>query len=279
MKRNGILLGRVLFPTDFSMYAQATFEYIRDLQGVGEAVLMNVIDNRHLTEEVEVLTIRAKAELAKLEAAFGKKRVPVRSLIKVGTPSREIAKAADEVDASLILMGARGTSLFREMFLGSTTSDVMRQSTRPILIIRFKMEKERVCQDLLGKILFATDFSEPSRRALVQLKGLKEAGAKELVLVHVVDRGETEEEVQKLRESAEKELKGIEDEFRADGWRVKTNTVVGIASKEIMSLAVAENASLIAVGARGQGINEKLIVGSTTEALARRADMPILILR
>lgn len=279
MKGNGVLLGRVLFPTDFSMYTQATFEYIRDLQGVGEAVLMNVIDNRHLTEEVEILTIRAKAELAKLEAAFGKKGVPVRSLIKVGTPSQEIAKTADEVDASLILMGARGTSLFREMFLGSTTLDVMRQSTRPILIIRFKMEKERVCRDLLGKILFATDFSEPSRRALVPLKGLKEAGAKELVLVHVVDRGETEEEVQKLHESAEKELKGIEDEFRADGWRVKTNTVVGIASKEIMSLAVAENASLIAVGARGQGINEKLIVGSTTEALARRADMPVLILR
>lgn len=279
MKGNGVLLGRVLFPTDFSMYAQAVFEYVRDLQGVGEAVLMNVIDNRHLTEELEILTIRAKAELAKLEAAFGKKGVPVRSLIKVGTPSQEIAKTADEVDASLILMGGRGTSLFREMFLGSTTSDVMRQSTRPILIIRFKMEKEGVCQDLLGKILFATDFSEPSRRALVPLKGLKEAGAKELVLVHVVDRGETEEAVQKLRESAEKELKGIEDEFRADGWRVKTNTVVGIASKEIMSLAVAENASLIAVGARGQGINEKLIVGSTTEALARRADMPVLILR
>jgi len=71
----------------------------------------------------------------------------------------------------------------------------------------------------------------------------------------------------------------VEGELRADGWHVKTIATIGIASKEIVSLANAENASLIAVGARGKGAVEKLLVGSTAEALARRADRPVLILR
>jgi len=281
------LLEKAVFPTDFSTYAQAVFECVKDLRGVGEVILVNVIDSRkYSSSSVEILTIRARAELAKLEKTLEETKVPVRSLIKVGIPSQEIVKTADEVDASVILMGARGLSLFREVLLGSTTSDVMRQSKRPILITRLKLieksgkvEWEKVCQDLLGKILFATDFSEPSQRALGLLKKLRANGAEEMVLVHVVDRGETEEEAGKLREAAEKELKTVEDGLHADDWHVKSIVTVGVASKEITSLADAENASLIALGACGKGLIDRLLVGSTAEAVARRADRPVLILR
>jgi nucleotide-binding universal stress UspA family protein len=281
------LFRRILFPTDFSLYADAVLDCVKDLRGLREIVLLNIIDTRmHLSLGVEILSQRAKSELAKLEKTFRDKGAVVRSLVKAGIPSQEIVMTANEEDASLIVMGARGVSLFREMFLGSTTSDVMRNSKRPVLIIRFKLvEKlgkikcERVCRDLLGKILFATDFSEQSQRALGLLETLKESGASELVLVHVVDRGETEEEAQALRAAAEKELVGVEHELRDDGWRVKSIATIGIASKEIISIANAENASLIAVGARGKGIIEGLLVGSTAEAMARRADRPVLILR
>jgi len=281
------LFRRILFPTDFSLYADAVLDCVKDLRGLREIVLLNIIDTRmHLSLGVEILSQRAKSELAKLEKTFRDKGAVVRSLVKAGIPSQEIVMTANEEDASLIVMGARGVSLFREMFLGSTTSDVMRNSKRPVLIIRFKLvEKlgkikcERVCRDLLGKILFATDFSEQSQRALGLLETLKESGASELVLVHVVDRGETEEEAQALRAAAEKELVGVEHELRDDGWRVKSIATIGIASKEVTSTANTENASLIAVGARGKGIIEGLLVGSTAEAMARRADRPVLILR
>ena len=281
------LFRRVLFPTDFSSYADAVLDCVKDLRGLREIVLLNSIDTRmHLSLGVEILSQRAKSELVKLEEPLRYRGVIVRSLIKAGIPWQEITKTADEEDASLILMGARGVSLFREMFLGTTTSDVVRNSNRPVLIVRFKLveklgkiECERVCQDLLGKILFATDFSEQSQRALGLLETLKESGANELVLVHVVDRGETEEEAQALRAAAEKELMGVEHELGEDGWRVRSIATVGIASKEIISIANAENASLIAVGARGKGVIEGLLVGSTAEAVARRADRPVLILR
>jgi nucleotide-binding universal stress UspA family protein len=283
------LFRKVLIPTDFSLYADAVLGCVKDLRGLQDVVLLNVIDRRlHLGPELSVDTLSqtARDELAKLEKTFRDGGPVARSLVKVGIPPREIVMTADEEDASVIVMGARGTSLFRELFLGSTTADVMRHSRKPVLIIRFKLVKklgniecERVCQDLLGKILFATDFSEQSRRALGLLQTLKESGAKELVLVHVVDRGENEEEAQALRAAAEKELTGLEHELREKGWRVKSIATIGIASKEIISIANAENASVIAVGARGKGIIEELLVGSTAEAIARRADRPVLILR
>jgi nucleotide-binding universal stress UspA family protein len=282
------LFRRVLFPTDFSLYADAALGCVKELRGLREIVLLNVIDRRmHLSVllTVEMLSQTARGDLAKLEKTVRDGGAVVRSLVKVGIPPREIVMTANEEDASVIVMGARGTSLFRELFLGSTTSDVMRNSRKPVLIIRFKLVKklgniecERVCQDLLGKILFATDFSEQSRRALGLLQTLKESGAKELVLVHVVDRGENEE-AQALQAAAQKELTGLEHELREEGWRVKSIATIGIASKEIISIANAENASLIAVGARGKGIIEELLVGSTAEAIARRADRPVLVLR
>ena len=283
------LFRRVLIPTDFSLYADAVLGCVKDLRGLREVVLLNVIDRRmHLGLElsVENLSQTAKHELMELEGAFRDGGAVARSLVKVGIPPREIVMSANEEDASVIVMGARGTSLFRDLFLGSTTSDVMRYSKKPVLIIRFnlvkklgKIECERVCQDLLGKTLFATDFSEQSQRALGLLQTLKESGANELVLVHVVDRGENEEQAKAFQAAAQKELTELEHDLREEGWHVKSIVTVGIASKEIISIANAENASLIAVGARGKGIIEELLVGSTAEAIARRADRPVLILR
>ena len=41
---------------------------------------------------------------------------------------------------------------------------------------------------MFHKILFPTDFSEVSNKALECVKGLKECGAKEVILLHVIDQ-------------------------------------------------------------------------------------------
>jgi len=53
-----------------------------------------------------------------------------------GEPDEEIAKVVESVDGPLLVMGAYGHSRVRELILGSTTVQVLRKTTCPVLLYR-----------------------------------------------------------------------------------------------------------------------------------------------
>jgi nucleotide-binding universal stress UspA family protein len=59
-----------------------------------------------------------------------------RSLAGSGRIAQEIIEAADEADASLIVMGSRGVSNIRSLLLGSVAHKVLQMSSQPVLIAR-----------------------------------------------------------------------------------------------------------------------------------------------
>lgn len=56
-------------------------------------------------------------------------------VIKTGRSWRCILDSADEVDADLIVIGARKHNAMEKLFLGSTSNKVAQHSTRPLLIV------------------------------------------------------------------------------------------------------------------------------------------------
>jgi nucleotide-binding universal stress UspA family protein len=58
-----------------------------------------------------------------------------RGLIRLGVAAEVILAIADEVDASLIVMGARRVPSLAEMLLGSVSHQVVRRSRRPVLFV------------------------------------------------------------------------------------------------------------------------------------------------
>ncbi len=64
------------------------------------------------------------------------KKVSVTSLVRVGAPAKEIAECASRVQAELIVMGRGGGRALRDTFLGSTAERVVRQTQRPVLVVR-----------------------------------------------------------------------------------------------------------------------------------------------
>ena len=59
----------------------------------------------------------------------------------VGEAAPTIAKAAEDLDADLIVMGSRGQSALKGLFFGSVSNGVLAQSKCPMLIIRGEMPK------------------------------------------------------------------------------------------------------------------------------------------
>lgn len=59
-----------------------------------------------------------------------------RVLPRDGIPFVETLRVAEEEEACLIVLGTKGRSAVAEMLAGSTFENVIRQSRRPVLVVR-----------------------------------------------------------------------------------------------------------------------------------------------
>jgi len=149
---------------------------------------------------------------------------------------------------------------------------------------------------MFKKILYPTDFSDSARAALAYVKKLHEAGATQVVLLHVYDsrlidlHWEIEAEygkksvmqakedvVKKLLDASYKRLQGLEAELKDAGFATELIVVEGIPYREITQTALKKDVSLIVMGSHGEhGVVER-IIGSTTERVLREASVPVLV--
>lgn len=271
------MFDKVLLAHDLSSYAKNSLRCIGCMK-IKELLVLHVLD----PTKVSSWRLDEAKEKAQFVLETEKPRgIKTRVLVKEGLPAKEIIRVANKEDVSLMIMGARGVGLFREALLGSVSSDVLRFSNKSILIIRHKMLGKHLQEctgNLFESVLYATDFSGYSERALVQLvKILKEQKAKKVTLLHIVDKGETEEEIKNLAQRAERKLKELAGPLQ--GVEVETHIEVGEPYREIIRYAESEGVTLIALGARGKGVFEELIIGSTSENVVRHSTKPCLVLR
>jgi nucleotide-binding universal stress UspA family protein len=131
-------------------------------------------------------------------------------------------------------------------------------------------------------IVWASDGSEHSDRALDYARGLAEAKSARLVAVHVkeviVGRAGgypvqvDEEEVEQKIQGQAKDLKdaGINASYEQRG------TTAGGAAHAIADAAKEAGAELVVVGTRGQGPISGLLLGSVTHRLLHVAPCPVL---
>jgi nucleotide-binding universal stress UspA family protein len=278
---------KILYATDFSEYAQKITECLGEISGIKEIIILHVIDTKRIAygEENESVLIK-KAELILQEQKNRLESIGkiVKTKVKVGIPSREILRTADEERPSLIVMGARGMSLIKDILLGSVSSDVLRYGKTNLLIMRHKFLEqlvrdafEKYCDRIFSKVLYPTDFSKSADQTLSILKQIPDTG--KIILVHAVDKGETKEELDTFVKEAGIKLKNIQKHLTEAGFNVEYHIHIGDPVYEINIVAEEEDVSLIAMGTRGKGLIEELRLGSTTENVMRYTKRPVLVLR
>lgn len=93
-------------------------------------------DNAATYELVEGLKTAAKKILEQCEKEADKNNVPIRTMFKLGDPSKIIIELASSNDYDLIIMGSRGRSTFQELLLGSVSLKVTHHAKCPVMVIR-----------------------------------------------------------------------------------------------------------------------------------------------
>ena len=143
---------------------------------------------------------------------------------------------------------------------------------------------------MFAKILYPTDFSDVSKKALAYLRRLKDAGAKEIVILHVIDQRKIEAIalygtsgslvfIKKMEEEARKEVIAIEEELKKCGFEAKARIEAGIPLREILRVEEEEKVSLIIIGSHGKTNIREMFMGSVSEKVIRRAKNPVLVIK
>ncbi len=284
------MLGRVLVPTDFSDNAKKILLCLTKIPGITEVVLQHVVDATHYTKrgwthEPHIRNAKIKiGEEKELLEDLGFSVTVAVDVITSGDIATAILKRAKNEHVSFIIMGSRGRGLIRGLLLGSVSSDVLRYGKTHLLLLRNDLLGEpdgavfkRHCPGIFSRVLFPTDFSGPADEALSFLKGLEGLG--EIHLLHVVTKGETQEEVESNINEATTKLGEIIDDLVGAGLSVKVHIRLGRPTDEIVSIVESEDISLVLMSSHGKGFLTGLIIGSTTLGVAIHTNKPLMVIR
>lgn len=277
---------KVLIPTDFSKNAHEVIRCIGEIPGVKEVVLLNVVARDPLARVwdpvAEVKDAEKRLMEEKTAISIPGIGVKVRAVsVLEGETASAIQKVAAEENVSLVAMGARGKSLIQSALLGSVSRNALRFGDTHLLIMRYKTlesgDMGKFCGKVFDKVLFPTDFSQPAEAALSFLKSLE--GVDQVVLLNVVSKGETQEEIDANAALAQEKMDAVLDDLVQAGKNVKALVVVGNPVDEIKKVAESEDVSLIAMSSQGAVAIKKGRIGSTAYDVANSANRPVLVLR
>ena len=225
----------------------------------------------------------AKEQIAKLAHELAEKHhIPVTPVIEIGRAHSEIVRHAEAIDAGLVVLGAHGGSLVRELFLGSTAEKVLRKLSRPVLIVK------REPQAPYQRILVPVDFSEPSRRAMEF--ALRIAPHAHITVLHAFEvpyeaklrfSGASDEAIRAYRAEAEAQADRAMQQFISTSGATASplSDIVefGTAPAVIRGKAEVLEPDLIVMGKHGQSAWEDMLLGSVTKQVILDASCDVLV--
>lgn len=141
------------------------------------------------------------------------------------------------------------------------------------------------------RILVTTDFSGPSRRGIEAAVSLAVRFDAELIVLHVsessparvgwlLSEGHVKDAHQLATQAAKAELRALEEGPLAAAPRVKTLLVETRTPVEGICEAAEKHAvDLIVMATHGRTGLPRLLIGSVTERVVRRAPCPVMVVR
>ncbi|MCA1832933.1 MAG: universal stress protein [Actinomycetota bacterium] len=217
----------------------------------------------------ELLIVHAGSDESILEPAVKSAStlgVKVTSEFRGGHPSEVLIDFADEKNVDLIVVGDKGQSKGKRVFLGGVPDQVSQHAGCDVLIMRTTSEQSAEGYE---RVLIATDGSKTADRAA--RKGLAIAaslGAK----VSLVHAGHPKTGQLLLEDTAKNLVSGAPIE-------AELHPVQGNPAEAILEVAEKDRADLIVVGNKGMTGAKRLLLGSVPLAISQYSPCDVLIVR
>ncbi len=287
--------GPILVATDFSGHARhAATRAARLAHDTRSALtLMHVLPAPPVTKIREWLGASSAREQKVCDEARRQLRQLASELTSVrrvefdieaaaGSAPDEIVRAAERVDARLLVLGARGAGFLRRLVLGTTSQRLVRRTDRPLLVVRQTAARS------YRRVLVAVDFSPHSRDALILARRV--APDARLVILTVfdvpfegklrfagVDEAIVEIYRQRARERALRQLHALAHEAGLSPAQWELCVVEGNASRRIVEQEQSRDCDLVVLTPHGQSAAADLLLGSVTRHVLVEGHVDVLL--
>jgi nucleotide-binding universal stress UspA family protein len=290
-------INSILCPVDFSVFSVSAFAYAESLAHHYDSrlTLLHVVSPMTSSYAYDTLpdTMHANywdrrpeadRELERFAQARTQGLVKARLQVIEGPVIDAILSTAERESADLITMGTHGRAGKDRLLLGSVTERILRKANYPVLTVckpshGFVNASEPAPQINLRHILYCTDFSAPSEKALDYALSLASEYDAELTLLHVIEHAPKGSDLDKEIHQATNRLEGLVSGEARNWCRVKTVVRVGKPYEEILQVAVETDSELITLSVRGRGIVNLALFGSTTHRVIQLGCRPVLTVR
>jgi nucleotide-binding universal stress UspA family protein len=288
-------LRRIVCPVDFSEFSVSAYRYALSLARHFRAKLFvqHIVElGRHpsvyyapsadsFDEFCRKLSENAREQLQGFVKQYTHDEIEPECVVQQGETSDAILSFADARKADMIVMGTHGRRGFDRLMLGSATERVIRKASCPVLVVRkpahdvvgLSPQRDSVP---LGRILFCTDFSEHSRRALDPALSLTEEYNAELTLLHVLEDIPGPSETVKAKAKAMEQLDKLIPPERRKTVRIKTEVRIGKPYQQIIQLALDTQTDMVIMAVHGRGALDLAVFGSTTYRVIQLGPCPVL---
>ncbi len=207
--------------------------------------------------------------------------VDTTRLMLQGEPATEIANAAIDVDADLVVTATHGREGLEKFLLGSVTERLVHTCTRPMMVAR---NDGSHCEAGYRKILVPTDFSLRAGHALDVALALAAPDA-EIELVHcwrlpigvsggpasIVD-SIRRSLARDIRKRGQAELKKINSDARLSFFAVEKAAGLGVTER-----AAAIGSELVVMGTHARSGLSHFLLGSVAETVLHYAECSVIV--
>jgi nucleotide-binding universal stress UspA family protein len=231
-----------------------------------------------------------RRDLEDFVAPYRTDDVPITTLlIEASSVHAEIVAQAAHLHANLVVMGTHGRTGFQRLLLGSVTERVLRTIPQPVLTVGAH-DTQGDAAPLFRRVLCAVDFSECSIAALNYAVAITDPYA-HLSAVHVIEWTPTGYDPligpamtfdayrQEAERAGRERLHKLVLPMTRRGRGIEEFVKFGKPYHEILRLADEERYDLIVLGIHGHNPIDRMLFGTTTEPVVRRAPCPVLTVR
>lgn len=274
---------KIIVPVDFSTYSENALKTAAYIAKKQHAAILAV----HMLELSNAIIIQSESH-SQEEAAFYFKLtekkfydfldkdylegIVVTPIIKHYKIFNELNQLAKEEKADLIVMGSKGTTGLKELFVGSNTEKVVRNSSVPVLVV-----KEVPVLSDFDKAVFACDFSKDDIKPYQKAKKILDALGCELQLLHV---NTPYGKFKTTRQQQEKISKFL---MESDGNRNGLNDVAYVSDftveEGILEYANLNGIDLIVMATHGRRGLSHFLEGSISEDVTNHSTLPVMTFR
>jgi nucleotide-binding universal stress UspA family protein len=291
------MITRILAPVDGCERSEVALPYVEELSDrLGANVTLLHVYPPSLRSQRDAHIRYIETLAAQLSSRLRRPGVDVVGIALEGKPNRAIADYAAREDISLIAAAPHSQSSDGHWTVGRTADKVIRETSKPVLLIRAESGDASHDRKLLDRILVPLDGSRASRDVLPHVEALLQDHIEEtqahVWLVHVVPTDHYaagpviakrvpygRDEMGELVAQAERYLEEVAARLRTNHKRVETRVASGDFATGILETAAGIGANLIAMTTHGYSGFSRLFLGSVTERVLHQSPIPLLLIK